>query len=124
MEEVQGVAFPFRIDPVTGGVAWASGSDKIRQDVRIILSTRLGERPMLRDFGTRLPSLVHDPNDDVMADLLQNQARQALLQWEPRIMVTSIQVTQDEGEARMVLNYVHTSEPVANQMILPLWIER
>ena len=44
----------------------AEGEDKIRQNVRLILGTRLGERPMLRDFGTRMPGLVHDPNDEVL----------------------------------------------------------
>src|SRR5712692_6405012 len=120
IDDVKGIGFPFRIDAATGGVAWASGSDKIRQNVRIILSTRLGERPMQREFGSRLSSLVHESNDDVMAELLQTQARQALLQWEPRILVTTMQVNQSQGEARMILNYVHTDEPVANQMILPV----
>jgi len=119
-DDVQGMAFPFRIDPTTGRVAWARGRDKIRQNVRIILSTRVGERPMIRDFGTRIPALVHDPNDDVLADLIQNQAREALLQWEPRILVTTMQLDQSEGEARLRLNYVHTDEPVADQMLLPL----
>jgi hypothetical protein len=123
IKDVQGMGFPFRIDPHTGGVEWATGSDKIRQNVRIILSTRLGERPMRRDFGTHIPAAAHDPNDAVMADLIQIQAREALLQWEPRIMIINMQVTQDEGEARMILNYVHTGEPVADQMILPIWIE-
>ncbi len=120
IETVQGMAFPFRIDPVTGRVALASGTDKIRQDVRIILGTRQGERPMLRDFGTRLPALVQDPNDDVLAELLQTQARDALLQWEPRILVTEMHVDQSEGEAKLVLNYVLTGEPVSNQMVLSL----
>ena len=119
-EDIQGIAFPFRIDPATGGVALASGSDKIRQNVRLILATRIGERPMLRDFGTRIASLVHDPNDDVLSDLLQEQARQALLQWEPRILVTTTLVEQNEGEARLRLNFIHTNEQVADQMILPL----
>lgn len=120
IDDVQGAAFPFRIDPATGGVAMARGRDKIRQNVRAILGTRVGERPMLRDFGTRIPSLVHDANDDVLADLLQQQARQALLQWEPRILVTGMQVEQNEGEARLRLSYVHTTEPVADQLLLPL----
>jgi len=119
-DDVQGAAFPFRIDAATGRVAMASGRDKIRQNVRLVLSTRIGERPMLRDFGTRIPALAHDPNDDVMADLLQNQARQALLQWEPRILVTAMQLEQQEGEARLRLNYVHTTEPLADLLLLPL----
>jgi phage baseplate assembly protein W len=120
IEQVRGFAFPFRIDPNTGGVAVASGSEKIRQNVRIILATRIGERPMLRDFGSRLPSLVHDPNDDVLADIAQNHSRQALLQWEPRIVVTGAQVEQNEGELRLRLTYIHTTEPLADQMLLPL----
>src|SRR5436305_14191710 len=119
-EDIQGIAFPFRIDPATGGVALASGSDKIRQNVRLILAIRIGERPMLRDFGTRIASLVHDPNDDVLSDLLQEQARQALLQWEPRILVTTTLVEQNEGEARLRMKFIHTNEHVADQKFLPL----
>lgn len=120
IDDIAGVAFPFAIDPATGGVAWALGSDKLRQNVRLILGTRYGERPMLREFGTRLHSLVHDPNDDVMVELLRTQAQNALLQFEPRILVTQTQVTQEEGEVRMLLNYTHTTEPVADQLVLPL----
>ena len=98
----------------------ASGSDKLRQNVRIILSTRVGERPMLREFGTRIPTLVHDPNDDVLADLIQNQARQALLQWESRILITNMVMAQDEGEARLRLDYIYTGDQVADQVIIPL----
>lgn len=120
IDNVKGLAFPFRIDPVTGGVAIAAGRDKIRQNIRIILGTRIGERPMLRDFGSRLPGLVHDPNDDVLAELAQTQSKEALMQWEPRILVTGAKVEQNEGELRLQLSYVHTEEPVSGQLILPL----
>ena len=75
---------------------------------------------MLREFGTLIPALVHDPNDQVLADMLQHQATQALLQWEPRILVTSTHVTHSEGEARLSLNYVFVTEPASDQILLPL----
>jgi len=117
---VTGAAYPFAIDPTTGGVAWATGTEKLRQNIQLILGTRWGERPMLREFGTQIQSLVHDPNDDVLAGLLQTQAQNALLQFEPRILVTQVQVTQTDGQAQMVLNYTLTTAPVADQLILPL----
>jgi phage baseplate assembly protein W len=120
INDVKGVAFPFSIDPATGGVAWAVGRDKIRQNLRLILGTRLGERPMLRDYGSRLASLVHDPNDDVLADLAETQAKEALIQWEPRVLVTSTSVDQAEAELRLRVNYVYTNEPVSGQIIMPL----
>ena len=120
--EVRGVAFPFRVDAATGRIELAEGDAKIRQNVRVILGTRLDERPMLRQFGTRLPGLVHDPNDDVLADIAQNQSREALLRWEPRIVVTDSQVERDpdEGLLQIRLSYVHMNEQVAGQAIVPL----
>jgi phage baseplate assembly protein W len=120
--DVRGVAFPFRVDPVTGRIETAQGEAKIRQNVRLILGTRLGERPMLRDFGTRLPALVHDPNDEVLVDIAQNHTREALLRWEPRILVTESQVERepDEGFLQLRLRYVHTNEQVAGQAVVPL----
>ena len=48
----RGPAVPFRIG-ADGRVAMTEGTDKVRQNLRVVLATRLGERPMLRDFGTR-----------------------------------------------------------------------
>ncbi|MBB6253158.1 GPW/gp25 family protein [Nitrospirillum iridis] len=121
ISDVAGPGYPFQIDPTTGGVAWATGADKLRQNIQLILGTRVGERPMLRNFGTRVHSLVHDPNDDVLASLLQSQVQQTLLQFEPRVLVTQTAITQSDGEVRMVLNYTFTTEPVADQLILPLF---
>jgi hypothetical protein len=121
-DDVRGVAFPFRVDPETGGIAMAIGDDKIRENVRLILGTRLEERPMLRQFGTRLRSLVHDPNDDVLADLAEKQARESLLRWEPRIVVTDSQIERDpdDGLLQIRLSYVHMNEQVAGQAVVPL----
>ena len=70
---IKGIGFPFRIDPESGGVAWTSGREKLRQNVMVILGTRHGERPMLRDFGTRLHVLVHEPTDQILGELLKDQ---------------------------------------------------
>jgi phage baseplate assembly protein W len=121
IDDISGPAYPFRIDSTTGGVAWASGSVKLRQNIQLILGTRFGERPMLRNFGTRIHSLIHDPNDGVLAELLQTQAQQAILQFEPRVLVSQTQVTQSDGEVQMLLNYTYTTEPVADQLVLPLF---
>jgi phage baseplate assembly protein W len=120
IDDIAGFAFPFSFDPSSGGVAWASGADKLKQNIRLILGTRFGERPLLREYGSRLHSLVHDPNDGVLAELLRTQAQEALLVFEPRVMVTQTKVIQQEGEVRLLLNYTYTTEPVADQLSVPL----
>lgn len=117
---LRGLSFPFRIDPSTGRVAMARGEQKLRQNVRLILATRIGERPMLRDFGTRLHGLVHDVNDAALARLLQEHARDSLLRWEPRVLVTAMSTDQAEGELTLRLTYIHTGEPVQGEAVITL----
>lgn len=116
---VSGIGFPFRFGP-QGGLTKASGPEKIRQNVLMILGTRWGERAMLRDFGTKIASLVHDPNDDVLAELIRNQARDALLNWEPRILITNAAVEQNGAELRLTLTYVVIPESRTERMVIPL----
>jgi hypothetical protein len=119
-DTVRGLAFPFRIDPSTGGVAWTSGKDKIRQNVGLILGTRQGERAMLRDFGTKIPSLVHDPNDDVLATTVREQVLAALLRFENRVLGTNVTTERAEGELRVRVNYVYVEEGMSDTLVVPL----
>jgi phage baseplate assembly protein W len=119
-EPIAGLAFPFAIDPQTGGFAWARDREKIRQNIRILLSTRIGERPMQRNFGTRLPSLVHDMNSAVLAQIAITQTQEALLQWEPRVLVTDATVEQQEGELKLNLRYAFLAEQTNDELALPL----
>jgi phage baseplate assembly protein W len=122
VDDVQGAAFPFQVDPNSGGIAMSSGAAKIAANVRVIIATRIGERPMLRDFGTGVPGLVHDPNDEVLVDIASKQAVAALLRWEPRILVTGTSVEQDPdlGEFQMRIDYTRANEQVAATAVLPL----
>ena len=118
-EPVNGFRFPFRIDS-NGGVATASGPEKLRQNILLILGTRQGERAMLRQFGTKIAALVHDPNDQVLGQMIRDQAREALLNWEPRVLITNAAVEQSEGELRLTLIYVVLPETRTERLVIPL----
>ncbi|SRR5258708_27285479 len=113
-----GFAFPFRIDPATGRVTWSTGKDKVRQNVALILGTRAGERPMLRDFGTSIPSLVHDPNGAVLANTVREQILSALLRFENRILGTSVTIDQRGAEMTVRLSYVYIDEGASDHLVV------
>ncbi len=118
--DVRGPKYPFQIDPGTGSVAWSEGEKKVTENVRLILSTRHGERPMIRDFGTTLHQLVQEANDGSLGSLIAKQARESLMQWEPRIVVTDVRFQQDEGELTVELRYMHSDRPQADVMVVPI----
>jgi phage baseplate assembly protein W len=118
--DVRGPAFPFAIDPASGGIAWSAGAKKLTENVRLILSTRHGERPMNRDFGTRIHSLVHEPNDGGLAQLIAKQAREVLMQAEPRIIVADIRFHQNGSELTLELEYLPADTPQTEVMFVQL----
>ena len=111
---VRGPAYPFAIDPQTGGVAWSNGRQKLTDNVRLILTTRLGERPMARDFGTPIHSLVHEPNE------AGRHVREGLMLLEPRIIVIDINFRQDNGVLTLELTYQLADNPRTEIMLVQL----
>lgn len=118
--DARGPAYPFHIDPATGSVAWSEGTDKIAENVRVVLLTRRGERPMNRDFGTPIHQLVHEPNDGGLARLIAKEARETLLQFEPRIVITDTAFRHEGGELTLEIRYVHSDRPLADVMVIPM----
>lgn len=85
-----------------------SGIDHVRQSVRDILSTPIGTRVMRREYGSRLFELIDAPlNRNTLLDLYSAVA-EALDRWEPRIAVTSVQITNSSlGSVELELTGVY-----------------
>jgi phage baseplate assembly protein W len=92
-----GLSFPLRTD-ARGQLTLVSGSEDIEQSIRIILGTRPGERVMRPTFGCRAHELLFEPKSAATASLLQEYVHEALVMWEPRIDVLSVEVTDDEAQ--------------------------
>lgn len=74
-----------------------SGEAHLLQSERDILTTPLGSRVMLRDYGSRVPFLVDAPAGGArIADVVAAGA-DALLAWEPRATLTRVRVQEVAG---------------------------
>lgn len=69
--------------------------DHIRQSIADILTTPIGTRVMRREYGSLLPELVDHPLNS--ANLLRARAAtaDALIRWEKRISIQSVQLYLD-----------------------------
>jgi len=117
---IRGPAYPFAIDPSTGSVGWATGRDKLTDNVRLILGIRIGERPMDRNFGTPIRDLLQEPNDGSLARLIARHVRDALTQLEPRILVTDVRFQSAGGELVLELRYTPADRPQSEILRIPL----
>jgi phage baseplate assembly protein W len=62
-----------------------------------------GEIPWRTDFGSLLHLLRHQKNDRVLEELGRVYVVDALKRWEPRVIVTSVQVAREEHDGENVL---------------------
>jgi len=86
-----GLSFPIRPNPLRALPA-ASGAEKVRQSIWLILATAPGERRMRPDFGCGIHDLVFQANTNALHSLVTDRVRTALVTWEPRIDVLDVTV--------------------------------
>jgi len=98
----RGISFPPRIGP-DGRIAWSEGEANVREAIRIILQTDLGERLMLPDFGGNLSHFLFEPNIVTTRHLISDRITKALAQWEPRILVQGVDVEPDPNDPQAAI---------------------
>lgn len=67
----------------------------IWQSVRDILTTPIGSRVMRRDYGSLIPELIDQPMNPATRLRLMSASVSALVRWEPRLRIASVQFSVD-----------------------------
>jgi phage baseplate assembly protein W len=62
-----------------------------------------GELPWRTEFGSLLHLLRHQRNDAVLQELARVYVVDALKRWEPRVVITSVEVTRERQDSENVL---------------------
>ena len=64
----------------------------LQSSVKMLLTTGLGERVMLPEYGTRLKKILFEPIVTGIQDVVQEEIATALNQWEPRVTLQSLSI--------------------------------
>ncbi|WP_272665080.1 MULTISPECIES: GPW/gp25 family protein [unclassified Providencia] len=86
-----------------------SDIEHIRQSVRDILITPIGSRIARRNYGSLLSELIDQPQNPALKLQLMSACYTALIKWEPRILLTRINLSSTET-AQMVIDIEATNQ--------------
>lgn len=103
-----GWGFPPTFSKQTADVGMLSGVEDIESSLRILLGTRPGERVMQPEFGCNLDRLLFEPLTTTMKTYMTELIKTAVLFYEPRIILNSVDLTgsdDNEGLVLITLNY-------------------
>lgn len=91
--DLLGTGWALPVDRDTQGrVALASGPERVRQALQMLLGTEPGERIMRPDYGCALRALAFEPATAATAHLARFRIDEAIRRWEPRVELIDVRV--------------------------------
>lgn len=104
-----GWGFPVEFSKKEGNsVRMVSLEEDIAESLRILLSTRPGERVLRPFFGINLEDMVFEPVEESLKTYIKDLITKAILYFEPRIDLVNIDILTEEvleGRFKVELEY-------------------
>lgn len=121
-----GWSFPPTFDIASSKVQTRSDEQDIEESLRILLSTRPGERILLPEYGCDLEELLFGPLNLTVKTVAVDKIKTAILYFEPRIYIDSIDFTDSnelEGELLIVIEYRIRATNSRKNLVFPFYKE-
>jgi uncharacterized protein len=121
----QGWAFPPAFEAPTGRAILRTGEADIVESLRILFSTRPGERVMQPDYGCRLSDLVFEPMDTRTRVAIEVAVRRAVQFFEARVALSRVEVTArdwPEGRLDVAVTYTIRATNSRHNVVFPFYL--
>lgn len=119
----RGWAYAVSTNPAGSDAALAEHEEDIREAVRIILETGRGERLMRPDFGAGLNEFVFEPVNTTTLALVRHRVEEALVTWEPRIQLESIEVEPAGARIDITIEYRVRATNTFYNLVYPFYLQ-
>ena len=87
------ISMTFQSNPLTRDLIVLKNENAIARSVKNIVFTIPGEKPFNPDFGSRITDSLFENIDDITASQIENELRDSIGRFEPRVSITSLNVT-------------------------------
>ena len=109
----------FKRHPVTNDLVVINNEDAIKQSVKNIIFTILGEKPFLPLFGSKMNSSLFELDTNFNETKISDEISSVLLNNEPRIsnILVSVSNPDDSHELNVTIQYDITGIPSPSQAV-------
>lgn len=121
-----GAGWQFPIVPdAAGRLTYSTAETNIEQSLKILLLTRLGERVMRPDFGSKAADFVFAPGSVQNLHLLETTVREAIVTWEPRVQLLDVTAEANPSSPERVLvsiQYLVRASNTRHSLVFPYYV--
>ena len=121
-----GWTFPPEFIKTSKETVMISNEEDIKSSLHILLTTKLGERVMLPEYGCNLEELLFEELNRTLITYVSELIETAILYHEPRIDVIRIDITETdplEGKLVITIEYKVRATNSRNNFVFPFYKE-
>ena len=89
------VSMSFQVNPLNSDLIGLKNENAIARSVRNIVFTLPGEKFFDENFWSRISASLFENIDDISAGLINDEIRQSINRYEPRVELTDVEVSPD-----------------------------
>ena len=118
-----GIKLPYRRGNSGYFLQTYSDMERAKNNLKMLLMTSRGERPLMPTYGSELRELLFEPNvEDHVDELFEDAVRESATTWMPEITITFVSVERDlintPSTATLNIGFIITSIPNSEQTLL------
>ena len=120
-----GFHFPIEIDETTGRFKMSREDENIKESIHLILMTGRGERVMRPEFGCGLKQFVYETMDYGTLVRMEQEIKEALTLWEPRIEEIEVSVASGEEQNALMIHISYRVRATNNpyNYVFPFYLQ-
>lgn len=112
-----GAPYPIVKHPL-GLLRTQRGVNQVKSDLMVLLLTEPGERVMLPEFGTPLKKYIFEQSDSLIVERIRETVANSIRNWEPRIAVSAIEVTNSREAMGSSINVNDAMEDLEHVLLI------
>ena len=89
------ISMTFQANPLNWDLIGLKNENAIARSIRNIVFTLPGEKFFEPDFGSNISATLFENIDDISADLITDEIRNSIEEWEPRVELIDVSAFPD-----------------------------
>lgn len=106
------ISFDLSKNLITGDIKVLKNTEAIKNSVKNLILTRLGERLLNKYIGTRVNDYLFEIDTIFITSEIKSEITTVLKNFEPRIVVTNISLKSKNNELVVSISYLVTGEQI------------
>jgi len=112
------------VHPITQQLVVLKNADSVKQSLRNLILTNLGEKPFNPLFGSNINKSLFELFDPFFVEDVKRYVTLAVQQYEPRVNLISVDVSQDRTETAVTINIVFSLINTTQPLSISIYVKR